>query len=150
MIFSSDELTKFEYNGTEYPLRCDLVVLEKIQNMTGDILQAEDLLRGYKPRVDKDGVIDRTTGTWTIPDVALTVQALVWMMEEGKVVTDGDYDIPTVEEMKMQDECSVTEMAVPVFREFEACIAGKKKKKKVTETDTSKKTATGTRTRKRS
>lgn len=147
MIFSSDELTKFEYNGTEYPLRCDLVVLEKIQNMTGDILQAEDLLRGYRPRVDKDGMIDRTIGTWTFPDVALVTQALVWMMEEGKVVTEGDYDIPTVEEMKQQDEYSLNEMALPVFTEFERCIAGKKKK---TVADTPKKTATKTQTRKRS
>lgn len=149
MIFSSDELTKFEYNATEYPLRCDLVVLEKIQNMTGDILKAEDMLRGYKPRVDKDGMIDRTVGTWTIPDIALTVQALVWMMEEGKAVTDGDYDIPTVDEMKQQDEWSVTDIAVPVFKEFETCIAGKKKKTKVTEPDTQKKTDTKTQTRKR-
>lgn len=148
MIFSSDELTKFEYNGSEYPLRCDLVVLEKIQNFVGDIIEAEDKLRGYKPRVDKDGIVDRTIGTWTFPDVALVTQALVWMMEEGKEVTGGDYDIPTVEEMKQQDEYSLNEMALPVFNEFERCIAGKKKKKTVA--DTPKKTATKTQTRKRS
>lgn len=147
MIFSREDLNEFEYNGQSYPLRCDLVVLEKIQNHVGDIIEAEDKLRGYKPRVDKDGVIDRTEGTWTFPDVALVTQALVWMMEEGKVVTDGDYDIPTVEEMKQQDEYSLNEMALPVFTEFERCIAGKKKK---TVADTPKKTATKTQTRKRS
>ena len=148
MIFSTDELNKFEYNGSEYPLRCDLVVLEKIQNYVGDIIEAEDKLRGYKPRVDKDGVIDRTDGIWTFPDVALVTQALVWMMEEGKEVTGGDYDIPTVEEMKQQDEYSLNEMALPVFNEFERCIAGKKKKRTVA--DTPKKTDTKTQTRKRS
>ena len=144
MIFTNDELKKFELNDISYPILCDLIVLEKIQNEIGDIIAAEDKIRGFVPRIDADGVIDRTVGTWTIPDISLTCQALVWMMEEGQAVTEGKEEIPTVDDLKRQDEYTITDMALIVFEEFETCISGKKKKGK----EAQKKTATKTQTRK--
>ena len=145
MIFTNDELKQFELNDISYPILCDLIVLEKIQNEVGDIIAAEDKIRGFVPRMDADGVIDRTVGTWTIPDISLTCQALVWMMEEGQAVTEGKEEIPTVDDLKRQDEYTITDMALIVFEEFETCISGKKKKDKVAQ----KKTATKTQTKRR-
>ena len=144
MIFTNDELKQFELNDISYPILCDLIVLEKIQNEVGDIIAAEDKIRGFVPRMDADGVIDRTVGTWTIPDISLTCQALVWMMEEGQAVTEGKEEIPTVDDLKRQDEYTITDMALIVFEEFETCISGKKKRDKAAQ----KKTATKTQTRK--
>lgn len=129
MILSDSEMTKFSFKGDSFPLRCDLLVLEKIQERVGDIMDAENEIRGFKPRVDSDGVIDTTTGRWTIPSIGLVTQALVWMMEEARSITNGQYQIPSVQDLKQQDDYTIGELATIVYKEFSSCIAGKKKKK---------------------
>lgn len=140
MILSDSEMTKFSFRGDSFPIRCDLLVLEKIQERVGDIMDAENEIRGFKPRVDSDGVIDTTTGRWTIPSIGLVTQALVWMMEEARAVTNGQYSIPSVIDLKQQDEYTIGELATIVYKEFSSCIAGKKKRKnnrkKKTDTET--------------
>lgn len=129
MILSDENMTRFDFRGDSFPLRCDLLVLEKIQNKVGDIVDAENKIRGFVPRVDADGVIDTTAGHWTIPDIALVAQSLVWMMEEAKDVTGGRYDIPSAKDLKQQDDYTINDLAKIVYTEFSSCIAGKKKKK---------------------
>lgn len=129
MILSDSEMNKFSFRGDSFPLRCDLLVLEKIQERVGDIMDAENMIRGFKPRVDQDGVVDTTTGRWTIPDIGLVTQSLVWMMEEARAVTNGQYSIPTTQDLKQQDDYTINELATLVYKEFSLCIAGKKKKK---------------------
>lgn len=140
MILSDSEMNKFSFRGDSFPLRCDLLVLEKIQERIGDIMDAENEIRGFKPRVDSDGVVDTTTGRWTIPSIGLVTQALIWMMEEARAVTNGQYSIPSVTDLKQQDEYTIGELATIVYKEFSSCIAGKKKRKnnrkKKTDTET--------------
>lgn len=139
MILSDETMTKFEFRGDSFPIRCDLLVLEKIQERVGDIMDAENMIRGFKPRVDSDGVVDTTTGRWTIPDISLVTQSLVWMMEEAREITNGQYAIPSVKDLKQQDDYTIGELATIVYKEFSSCIAGKKKKKtrnKKSKTDT--------------
>lgn len=141
MILSDETMTKFSFRGDSFPLRCDLLVLEKIQNHVGDIMDAENEIRGFKPRVDSDGVVDMTTGRWTIPSIGLVTQSLVWMMEEAREITNGQYSIPSVKDLKQQDDYTISELATIVYKEFSSCIAGKKKKKN---RNTKKKTGTET------
>lgn len=129
MILSDSEMNKFSFRGDSFPIRCDLLVLEKIQERVGDIMDAENMIRGFKPRVDADGVVDTTVGRWTIPDIGLVTQSLVWMMEEARSVTNGQYAIPSITDLKQQDDYTINELATIVYREFSSCIAGKKKKK---------------------
>lgn len=139
MILSDSEMNKFSFKGDSFPIRCDLLVLEKIQERVGDIMDAENEIRGFKPRIDADGVVDTTTGRWTIPSISLVTQSLVWMMEEAREITNGQYQIPTTKDLKQQDDYTIAEMATIVYREFSSCIAGKKKKKtnrKKSKTDT--------------
>lgn len=147
MIFESRELPVFSLYDVDYAICCDLIVLEKIQDKVGDILVAEDKIRGYVPSVDADGVVDRTIGTFTVPDVDIVCSALNWMLEEGKYLTDGEYEIPSTDDLKRQDEYGITELALVVFRQFEDCISSKKKKK--TAANTQKKTDIKTARRKR-
>ena len=145
MILSDTEMTRFEFRGDAIPLRCDLLVLEKIQDRVGDIIDAENKIRGFVPRVDADGVTDMTTGKWTVPDIGLVTQSLVWMMEEARTITAGKYAIPTTTDLKQQDDYTIYDLAKIVHKEFSACIGGKKKNKRAQ----SKKTDTGTAARKR-
>lgn len=145
MILSDETMNKFSFRGDEFPIRCDLLVLEKIQERVGDIMDAENEIRGFKPRVDSDGVVDTTTGRWTIPNIGLVVQSLIWMMEEARSITNGQYQIPSVQDLKQQDDYTIGELATIVYKEFSSCIAGKKKKKtarkKRTDTETAVKSA---------
>lgn len=146
MILSDSEMNKFEFRGDSFPIRCDLLVLEKIQERVGDIMDAENEIRGFKPRVDSDGVVDTTVGRWTIPNISLVTQSLVWMMEEAREITNGQYTIPSVKDLKQQTDYTIGEMATIVYKEFSLCIAGKKKKKtrntkKKTDTETVAKNA---------
>lgn len=129
MILSDSEMTKFEFRGDSFPIRCDLLVLEKIQERVGDIQIAEYEIKGFKPRIDADGVMDTSTGRWTIPNISLVIQSLIWMMEEAKNITNGQYQIPTVTDLKQQDDYTISELSLIVYKEFSSCIAGKKKKK---------------------
>lgn len=129
MILSDSEMDKFSFKGDSFPIRCDLLVLEKIQERVGDIMDAENMIRGFKPRVDSDGVVDTTTGRWTIPNIGLVVQSLIWMMEEARSITNGQYQIPSIQDLKQQDDYTIGELATIVYKEFSSCIAGKKKKK---------------------
>ena len=129
MILSDETMTKFSFRGDSFPIRCDLLVLEKIQERVGDIQIAEYEIKGFKPRIDADGVMDTSTGRWTIPNIGLVIQSLIWMMEEAKNITNGQYQIPTVTDLKQQDDYTISELSLIVYKEFSACIAGKKKKK---------------------
>ncbi len=131
MILSDAEMAKFKYRGDELPLRCDLLVLEKIQEKIGDIQIAEYEIKGFKPRIDSDGVMDTSIGRWTIPNIGLVIQSLVWMLEEAREVTNGQYAIPSIKELKQQDEYTINDLSLLVYQEFSSCIAGKKKKKTV-------------------
>lgn len=125
-----EKLKEFELNETMYPYKCSLLVLDRIQQEVGDLVEAEDKLRGFKPRVDADGLIDRTTGTWTLPSVELTCKILSWMIEEGIDISESELTAPTQKELMRQDEYSITELAQVVFREFEDCVTEKKPKKR--------------------
>lgn len=142
MILSDSEMTKFSFRGDSFPIRCDLLVLEKIQDKIGDIQLAEYEIKGFKPRIDSDGVMDTSTGRWTIPNISLVIQALVWMMEEAKSVTNGQYQIPSAQDLKQQDDYTISELSLIVYKEFSSCIAGKKKKKNTTTKRNKKKTDT--------
>jgi len=125
-----DKIKEFELDGKKYPYKCTMLVLEKIQDMVGDLVLAEDKLRGFVPRVDSDGVIDRTEGRFTLPDVRIVCQSLVWMVEEGIEITESEEKPLTDKDLKRQDEYTLNELALIAFREFEECVAGKKSKKK--------------------
>lgn len=140
MILSDSEMDKFSFKGDSFPIRCDLLVLEKIQDKIGDIQLAEYEIKGFKPRIDADGVMDTSTGRWTIPNISLVIQALVWMMEEAKSVTNGQYQIPSAQDLKQQDDYTISELSLIVYKEFSSCIAGKKKKKNTTTKRNKKKT----------
>lgn len=143
-MFEND-VKEFEFNGTVYPYKCTMLVLEKIQQFTGDLMTAEDKLRGFRPKIDADGVMDRLAGTYTLPDIELVAKSLCWMIEEGIEITGSDIEPLKENDLKRgwRDEYSLVEVAILVAGEFGACVSGKKKNG--TKTETKKLTDTKTR-----
>lgn len=143
-MFEND-VKEFEFDGKVYPYMCTMLVLEKIQKFTGDLMDAEDKLKGFRPKIDADGIMDRLSGRYTLPDIELVAKSLCWMIEEGIEITGSDLE-PLKEldlKRKWTEEYSLVEIAIIVATEFSYAVAGKKKKK-VTE-NTEKSTATKTR-----
>lgn len=125
-----EKLKEFELNETVYPYKCSLLVLDRLQREVGDLVEVEDKLRGFIPKVEEDGLIDRTIGRFTMPNVDITCKALSWMIEEGIEITGSDLTAPTPKDLMRQEEYSLTELAPIVFNEFEECVIGKKSKKR--------------------
>lgn len=141
-MFEND-VKEFEFDGKVYPYKCTMLVLEKIQKFVGDLMEAEDKLRGFRPKIDADGIMDRLSGRYTLPDIELVAKSLCWMIEEGIEITGSDLE-PLKEfdlKRKWTDEYSLVEVAIVTTTEFSYAVAGKKKKE--TETaGTEKLTAT--------
>lgn len=75
-------------SGQEYPIKCDLLVLEKIQEEYQDLNEFENRLTGFVPYRDEDGSIKRNAdgymiGTSETPDIKTLKKALFWMVQEG-------------------------------------------------------------------
>lgn len=145
-MFEND-IKEFEFNGVVYPYKCTMLVLEKIQQHTGDLMTAEDKLRGFRPKIDADGVMDRLSGTYTLPDIELVAKSLCWMIEEGIEITGSEIEPLKENDLKRgwRDEYSLVEVAILVAAEFGMCVSGKKKNE--TKTETKKLTGTKTRTK---
>ena len=130
-MFEND-VNEFEFNGKAYPYKCTMLVLEKIQQHTGDLMAANDKLRGFRPKVDADGVMDRLSGTYILPDIELVAKSLCWMIEEGIDITESDIEPLKENELKRGwgEEYSLADVALLVVGEFERCVSGKKKTEK--------------------
>lgn len=124
-MLEKSDFMRLKINGEEYPLRCDLAALEKLQDLTGDLLEVEDKLKGFHPRVDADGVIDRSAGYMSVPDPRFVLEVLKIFLEEGKDVTKGDYMLPTDGDLVHQEDYSLPRLAAICLAEFEFCLQGK-------------------------
>lgn len=128
-----NELSTIELCGKEYPYKCSMVVLEKIQKaFGGDVLAYERGIRGLKPYFDAEtGIRDKAQDVYTVPDVDMTVRSLVWMIEEGLEISGiKDMKAPTVKEIMRQGEYTVNDLALKVFDEYAKCFLLKKGKAK--------------------
>ena len=120
------DVERFRLGEKEWPYKCDLVVLEKIQNEVGDLIVAQDRIRGFKPKIDEDGVMDRTVGNWTPPDIGLVINCIIWMIEEGLKITESARSAPTKMELMRQDEYTLLELGMIVYEEFIESLTLKK------------------------
>ena len=124
-----EKLKEFELNETMYPYKCSLLVLDRVQREVGDLVETEDKIRGFVPKVEEGGLIDRTTGRYTLPNIDVVCKLLSWMIEEGIDISGAELTAPTPKELMRQEEYGLTELATVVFREFEDCVTEKKSKK---------------------
>ena len=50
-----EEMNMIVLSGKEYPIKCDNLVLEKIQDKYEDLGKYENMLNGFVPELDEDG-----------------------------------------------------------------------------------------------
>lgn len=87
-----EEMNTIELSGEKYPIKCDLLVLEKIQDKYGTIGEFEQKLMTWEPDLDEDGnkIIDddgKTKYHGKFPNAGAVNDALTWMVNEGEAIT---------------------------------------------------------------
>lgn len=78
-------------SGEKYPIKCDLLVLEKIQEEFGSINAFEEGLITWEPVLDENGEeVQQEDGTikcrGRLPDIKVLNAALYFMVGEGEVI----------------------------------------------------------------
>lgn len=92
-------------SGEEYPMKCDMLVLEKIQEEYGDLVAFENKLSGFFPKLDENGNEVRNEdgfmiGTYGMPDIRTVNKALIWFVQEGMEIAKEEGK----EERELSDE----------------------------------------------
>ena len=83
-----EKLNYIELSGVTYPIKCDMAVLEQIQEKYGDLQGFEKKIYRFHPTLDENGVKvtneeGLAVGTLDYPDVGAVADALFWMVSEG-------------------------------------------------------------------
>lgn len=86
-----EELKYIELSGEKYPVKCDLVVLEKIQDEFGSLDTFETKIYPWVPILDAEGekVMDEEGNVETefqMPDIPAVNTALFFMVNEGEEI----------------------------------------------------------------
>lgn len=121
-----ETLNRITLSGVELPIKCDLIVLEKIQDRYESISDFEKLIYRFTPQLDKDGnpVIRDGAMIGTVatpPSLRALGDGLVWMVQEGVVIAnDGGEKIPayTPEQIKRLVDVPPYELSELVHEEF--------------------------------
>lgn len=125
----SNEMNYITLSGKEYPIRCDMLVLEKIQDAFGDVSEFENKLMGFTPSVDKNGETKkdaegRTIGISGIPDIRALKVALYEMIKEGTEV-DGTEFKEKPETLLRAADMTPRELSIILHGEFMRCFQRK-------------------------
>ena len=83
-----DKLGYIELSGEKYPIKCDMLVLEQIQDKYTDLSDFENRISGFKPNITEDGTPETTEeglikGVSGPPDMKALQDGLIWMIREG-------------------------------------------------------------------
>ena len=86
-----EELKYIELSGEKYPVKCDLVVLEKIQDEFGSLEEFEKKITPWEPKLDEAGEkIKNEKGNveteFKMMDIKAMNTALYFMVNEGEEV----------------------------------------------------------------
>lgn len=131
-----EKIKYIELSGQEYPIKCDILVLEKIQNRYEDLSEFENRLNGFTPAVDENGEYKRNeegrlVGFYGEPKMEALRDALEWMVQEGiEIEQENGKDIQEVSGKALirKVDMSPKELAEILHEEFARCFRRKNQK----------------------
>lgn len=129
-------------SGEKYPLKCDILVLEKIQEEYEDLSDFENKLTGFRPEVDEDGEIVKNeegymVGRYGIPDAKTVRKALTWMIQEGLDIEGKE--LVEEKELVRKVDISPMELGKLLRNEFSRCFERKNEQTAQREMETKEK-----------
>ncbi|WP_343247726.1 hypothetical protein [Diplocloster hominis] len=126
-----DKLNHVTLSGVEYPIKCDMLVLERIQNEYGSIAKFEREIISWEPVLDENGEeVLNDSGIRKVksklPSVKAVNDALYWMVTEGMDIEAAKKNEPC-KEIKREELLRCVDMpymklADLVHDEFSRCF----------------------------
>lgn len=132
-----EELSYITLSGEKYPIRCDLLVLEKIQEEFGSINDFEEGLITWEAELDENGeeILDedeKPKVKGKFPDMKTVNTALYFMVNEGEAILaerEGRKAVErTREELVRKVDAAPTALANVLHNEFYRCFHIKNQK----------------------
>lgn len=124
------ELKHITLSGKEYPIKCDMVVLEKIQDEFGDLSEFENLLSGFRPILNEDGTKKRNeegflVGRYGIPGIKELNTTLCWMINEGIIIEESQEPLLSKEQAARLVDIRPEDLGKALHEEFMRCFERK-------------------------
>lgn len=137
------DLAYIELSGVKLPIRCDMLVLEKIQEDYGDISEFENKLIGFEPIYNEDGSTKinedgKSVGKSTLPDIK-TVRYGLWEFVKEGIECSGQETKYSEKDMIRMVDISIRELSDLLHEEFMRCF--KRKNQNPTQKETKEKTS---------
>lgn len=132
-----EELKYIELSGEKYPVKCDLVVLEKIQDEFGSLDEFETKIYPWVPILDEAGekIRDENGNVETefqMPDIRTVNTALFFMVNEGeKIAAEKEGREPhsySRNEIARKADISPVRLALKLHAEYYRCFELKNEK----------------------
>lgn len=132
-----EELKYIDLSGEKYPVKCDLVVLEKIQDEFGSLDEFETKIYPWVPILDEAGekVRDEKGNVETefqMPDIPAVNTALFFMVNEGEEIAaerEGREPRPySRNEIARKVDISPVRLALKLHAEYYRCFELKNEK----------------------
>ena len=129
-----DKLNYIRLSDKEYPIKCDMLVLERIQDEFGSLSDFENKLNGFVPAKDESGNYKRTEeglllGVYEMPDLKAVNQTLFLMVEEGLSIEAEEKDEPrrslTKEQLLREVDLNPMELGKKLHEELLRCFVRK-------------------------
>ncbi|MEZ3435739.1 MAG: hypothetical protein K1W34_14185 [Lachnospiraceae bacterium] len=145
-----EELKNIILSGESYPIKCDLVVLEKIQEEFGSISEFESLLIPWEPKLDEEGKEVRGKEGKTLfqarfPSIKAVNSALYLMVKEGEeIIAECENRAPKVlSRNQIARRCDLTplDIADQLHDEFLRCLRVKNGETTQNQTEETKKSS---------
>lgn len=129
-----EEMNMIVLSGKEYPMKCDNLVLEKIQDKYEDLGKYENMLNGFVPELDEYGEEVRNedgllVGHYKMPDIKIINEAAVWFIQEGLAIKreENKEEIPEISDRTLirQIDFNPRELSTILHQEFSRCLREK-------------------------
>lgn len=138
-------LNYIELSGKSYPIKCDLVVLERIQDEFGSINDFEDRVMPWEPALDKEGKEKKGNNgkklfKARVPDIKAVNAALEFMVNEGEEITAEKEDrapkFLSRKELARRVDITPVTLADKLHQEFQKCFQIKNEETTQSQTET--------------
>lgn len=143
-----EKLNYIELSGEKYPLKCDILVLERVQEKYGDLAEFENKLSGFVPGVDEDGEYTRNdegkiVGYYGEPNMEALGDFLTWTIEEGIEIEREEHgaemEPPERKKLIRSVDLAPRELMEILRKEFSRCFERKNAKTTQTKSKTTEK-----------
>lgn len=132
-----EKMEHIELSGKSYPIKCDMVVLEQIQDMFGTIEEFENGIVDWEPVCDENGkeiieereekgkIVKYVRTKFKFPKVKNINAAVFFMVNEGAEIEGGKPPFKTVKEAARAIDMPLSQISKCLHKEFRRCFQKK-------------------------